>query len=968
MKINAPTKIQLYTIRLLIIVGVVAVLNFFYWFLDNKLIDNRLLYWALIISIIYSYSRVFYEWYHYWSISIPKEQKNKKDFTVDILTTYFPGEPYDMILNTLSAIQKIKYQHTTYLCDEANDPFLIKKCKELGVIHVTRDNRIDAKAGNINNALRTKATGEICVILDPDHIPNPDFLDHIIPYFSDDKIGYVQIVQSYYNIDESFVAKGAAQQTFQFYGPMMMTMNSYGTVNAIGANCTFRREALDSIGGHAPGLSEDMHTAMQLFAKGWKSVYVPKVLARGLVPSTLTAYYKQQLKWSRGTLELLVSVYPKLFKNFNWRQKIHFGLIPMHYLAGIFFLINFLIPIIALLTSSTPWKGNVIFFGIIAVPVISSVFIIRHYVQRWVMEEEERGFHVVGGLLLISTWWVFILGLWYTIIRKKIPYLPTPKDGSDKSSWRIVAPNIIIGCLSLFAIFYGLSRDFTPFTFVMSGFAFINAFSMFFTVYFSYHTYKKLPKGKKDFRAQISSVILSVKIIFWRFRHALYRFTRNYAIPITIFTLGVSMLVLKRYNYNQWQGVKTLNVQKKEILFSDIFHPNDTLSYINNEKAIGFKNNLIGVNYKKGNNWHKDNYVLTRKELVKDFSKMKMLNINTIKYPESKIYDRNVLSISKENGIDVVYSFWIQDDIDFINDSNKKENISKKILKKVNWLKKKQNIIALNIGNDVWLNLRKYYEGDELINQREHYFEWLKNLIENIKKIDAQKIITVDVEVSSELNHYVNVLSNGIASIDIYGLVVKNARYLKKFLEYSSVHQIPYFYSDIEPEDLRLIKEKNKSLFVRNWQDQYESDKVSFDGLLNRNGLFYADNYSDFNNYFRKSILPIDMPIVKVVKPSVPLLEGHKLNYYAARLKNDRWFPSESLDGVSYKWNLIKQDNFKNAIAVKSLGNGKSIQIQIPNNYKNYRLELIVKKDSFVNSKRVKLHIPLVMVDSSDNF
>ena len=68
---------------------------------------------------------------------------------------------------------------------------------------------------------------------------------------------------------------------------MMMTMNHYGTVLAIGANCTFRRTALDSIGGHAAGLAEDMHTSMQLHAKGWKSVYVPAVLARGLVPSTL---------------------------------------------------------------------------------------------------------------------------------------------------------------------------------------------------------------------------------------------------------------------------------------------------------------------------------------------------------------------------------------------------------------------------------------------------------------------------------------------------------------------------------------------------------------------------------------------------------------------------------------------------------------------------------------------------------
>ncbi len=264
---------------------------------------------------------------------------------MDVLTTYFPGEPYEMTTQTLLAIKDISYPHKTYLCDEADDEFLKRFCKEHDIVHVTRNNRINAKAGNINNALK-QASGEICLILDPDHVPKPNLLDEVIPYFSDDKIGFVQTVQGYYNINESYVARGAAEQTFHFYGPIMMCMNAYGTVNAIGANCVFRRTALDSIGGHAPGLAEDMHTAMQLHAKGWKSVYVPKVFTKGLVPATLTSYYMQQLKWSRGTLELLVTVFPKLFKKFTWRQKLHYGILPLGYLSGLFLLIGFLIPIL----------------------------------------------------------------------------------------------------------------------------------------------------------------------------------------------------------------------------------------------------------------------------------------------------------------------------------------------------------------------------------------------------------------------------------------------------------------------------------------------------------------------------------------------------------------------------------------------------------------------------------------------
>ena len=405
-QIKKPKKKEVFKLRLIIVIGVLSIINFFYWFLKPQLIGDEILFYGVAIVILFDTFRVLYIWYHYWNINIPAKPKTYKDLTADVLTTYFPGEPYEMTTQTLLAIKNISYPHMTYLCDEADDEFLKKFCETNDIIHVTRNNRINAKSGNINNALK-QAKGEICLILDPDHVPKPNLLDEVIPYFSDDKIGFVQTVQSYYNVNESYVARGAAEQTFHFYGPMMMCMNGYGTVNAIGANCIFRRSALDSIGGHAPGLSEDMHTAMQLYAKGWKSVYVPKVLTKGLVPATLTSYYMQQLKWSRGTLELFVSVFPKLFRKFTWRQKLHYGVLPLGYLSGFFLLIGFLIPILSLFTASLPWKGNIINFGLIYMPVFICIISIRNYVQKWILYKSERGLHVMGGLLLISTWWVF---------------------------------------------------------------------------------------------------------------------------------------------------------------------------------------------------------------------------------------------------------------------------------------------------------------------------------------------------------------------------------------------------------------------------------------------------------------------------------------------------------------------------------------------------------------------------------
>ncbi|WP_224483747.1 glycosyltransferase [Robertkochia aurantiaca] len=599
-KLHPPSKKEKLTLRFLIVIGLLSIINFAFWFFSLELIDNALLFGLLTATLAYSAIRVLYEWYHYWSISTPEKKNMKRHLTVDMLTTYFPGEPYDMIENTLEAMKNVRYPHTTILCDEANDPRLIDFCKRNDIVHVTRDNRIDAKAGNINNALRTKAKGDICVILDPDHVPAPEFLDPILPYFEDPDIGYVQIVQAYKNLHESYVAKGAAQQTFHFYGPMMMGMNSYGTVNAIGANCTFRRAALDSIGGHAPGLAEDMHTSMQLHAKGWKSVYLPRVLARGLVPSSLTAYYKQQLKWSRGTMELLFRVYPKLFKNFNWRQRLHYASLPLHYLIGFFYLINFLIPIIALTTSTTPWKGNMVFFGFICIPLIASVILVRTYVQRWVMEESERGFHVVGGLLQITAWWVFCVGIIYTFFKKKVPYLPTPKTGEDKTSWKILAPNIIMGLLSIAAIAYGLLMNLTPFSILMSGFALLNAFFMFFTIYLGSHRSRNIEMFEEGLSKKWYAAKHAAKVRFYHFRHGLYRVARKTALPLMIFSCVISALLVYQMNYLRWEGVTPRNpLPRLPVKSLGIYHPSlingpsDMASVDRVEKALKLKFDII---------------------------------------------------------------------------------------------------------------------------------------------------------------------------------------------------------------------------------------------------------------------------------------------------------------------------------------------------------------------------------------
>ena len=459
------------SMRILVGFGLVAMVYFLSWFLTFEHIGYAPLFWLLVVSLGFKILRMLHEWAHYVHVQEPVAPVAAPSAlkSVDVLTTACPGEPHEMIVRTLESMQAMDYPHTSYLCDEGNDPFLRQECERLGVVHVTRSEKKDAKAGNINNALR-RATGEFCVVLDPDHVLAPDFLDQVIPYFEDAKVGFVQVVQAYGNQEESLVALGAAEQTYHFYGPLMMGMNAYGTVQAIGANCTFRRAALDSIGGHAAGLTEDMHTAMRLHAGGWESVYVPKVLSRGLVPSSLGAFYAQQLKWSRGAFDLLFRVYPRLWSQFTWAQRLHYFTLPLYFFSGVVTLIDIIVPVASLTLAVFPWYVSLREFAWHLLPLWGIALLIRCYAQQWLREPHERGLHLAGGFLRIGTWWVYTLGFLYAVFRVRVPYLPTPKDeGWLPNEWRMALPNIVTAVLLLVACKYGRMQSLTTYTNLMVG-------------------------------------------------------------------------------------------------------------------------------------------------------------------------------------------------------------------------------------------------------------------------------------------------------------------------------------------------------------------------------------------------------------------------------------------------------------------------------------------------------------------
>ena len=301
--------------------GFYGMFNLTEWWFRGDHIANLSLFLLLTLFFFYGLFRVAIIWINYLRISAPEEvPEPKKNLSVAVFTTSAPGEPLSMFENTFKALKNLNYPHTTYLLDSTEDVAFKNLAEEYGVVWLDLANIPGAKAGKINETLK-KTDEEFILILDPDHIVFPEFLDQTLGFFNDEKVGFVQVSQGYYNMYKSFTAKGAAEQTYTFYGPTQMGLFGYGSAVAIGANCTFRRKALESIGGHAQGLAEDLQTSIRIHAKGWKSIYNPVIVSRGLVPEDFTSFCKQQLKWARGVFELLFDEMPAALKHLTFGKK-----------------------------------------------------------------------------------------------------------------------------------------------------------------------------------------------------------------------------------------------------------------------------------------------------------------------------------------------------------------------------------------------------------------------------------------------------------------------------------------------------------------------------------------------------------------------------------------------------------------------------------------------------------------------
>ncbi|MCW2854676.1 MAG: hypothetical protein JWR52_291 [Marmoricola sp.] len=219
------------------------------------------------------------------------------------------GEDIAVLNNTYRYVAQMQYagEAQVYVLDDADRPEVAELARTYHFNYLVRPDRPHMKkAGNLKHGFGN-SRGDLIVIFDADFAPRPDFLIELVPYFEDPKVGIVQSPQ-YFDSGKGMhwlqQAAGSVQESF--YRWAQVSRDTLGAPICVGTCAIYRRAGLENSGGFAQiGHSEDVHTGVNLMKAGYRTTYVPVVLAKGLCPDKLSSFISQQYRWCAGSMSLL---------------------------------------------------------------------------------------------------------------------------------------------------------------------------------------------------------------------------------------------------------------------------------------------------------------------------------------------------------------------------------------------------------------------------------------------------------------------------------------------------------------------------------------------------------------------------------------------------------------------------------------------------------------------------------------
>jgi len=252
----------------------------------------------------------------------------------------------------------------------------------LDIQHITRENRVDFKAGALREGLKT-AKGEFIAIFDADFLPKSNWLKKTIPHFNDQEIGMVQTRWGHTNRDYSILTRIQAFALDAHFTLEQVGRNSKGHfINFNGTAGVWRKECIiDSGNWEGDTLTEDLDLSYRAQLKNWKFKYLEDVETPAELPIVISATRSQQFRWNKGGAENFQKMAGRILKSktISFNTKIH-GL--MHLLNSTMFL-------------------NILVVAVLSIPMLY----IKNEYANLKMYFYVMGFFVISTIIFFICYW-----------------------------------------------------------------------------------------------------------------------------------------------------------------------------------------------------------------------------------------------------------------------------------------------------------------------------------------------------------------------------------------------------------------------------------------------------------------------------------------------------------------------------------------------------------------------------------
>jgi len=280
-----------------------------------------------------------------------------------------------MLEETLEGCSKLTYpNYEVWVGDDNSNPKYAKACEKIvsnyNAYYYYGEVR-SFKAGIVNRVLE-KSNADYIFLLDVDHIPTKDILEHFVAILEQyPEYAFVQAQYKYRNITNLLNVWDimSSCQIFCAQGGKIVTK----TVLFYGTSACFRKERLYPL--PEDKLSEDFDHTIELASQGHYGYWLNKIASNGLIVESFEHKMSQQFRWSIGQIGAMKDHIKDFFRSkMKPRQGLDYFMVSTFvFLLTAFYFIAFFYVAIYFLDLPVPRAFGIDHLAFIIMPLVIGI-------------------------------------------------------------------------------------------------------------------------------------------------------------------------------------------------------------------------------------------------------------------------------------------------------------------------------------------------------------------------------------------------------------------------------------------------------------------------------------------------------------------------------------------------------------------------------------------------------------------